>query len=541
MAIPINRYVNIVSAVGGASNIVKRDLSGLIFTTSQLVSPDAVMEFTGDIVAGVRSVFGPLPPPGQATFDDRNLLRAQFYARYVSPSGTVPRKLSYARFVDTSQGFMAWGGRNVLNLAALKQITAGDLFLVLNGAQMVTGPIIDFSAATDFNSVATTLTGILNTSFAAWLATVPMIDGSPALFSARWYGTSQRFVIVGPTATIPITVSVQPRGTGDSDVATALGMFATQGGIMVSGAVAETPAEAFERTVAITDNFGSFCFDRLSNNAEYLSVAQANADHNVSFVFAMKAFKDGQGANAPDPAPTLSEVGPFKDYAGTGITLVDTTATLDPYQFSEMIPMAIGAAADYTKANGAPGFMYRQYPGAFVAVSSAADADACDVARVNYYGRTKKNGQPLDFYQRGLLTGGLTAPVDMNVYFNEMWLKDDASNNILDALRSLERIPANASGVATVRSCLQPTINAALRNGVISVGKELTLAQRLFISQKTNDANAWQQVQNIGYWLDVVIESYGTIDDRTEYKAVYTLIYSKDDAIRAVDGTHSLV
>ena len=61
------------------------------------------------------------------------------------------------------------------------------------------------------------------------------------------------------------------------------------------------------------------------------------------------------------------------------------------------------------------------------------------------------------------------------------------------------------------------------------------------IGQLTGDENAWQQVARIGYWLDCVLQSYVTTDSRTEWKAVYTLIYSKDDAIRKVEGSHVLI
>ncbi len=68
------------------------------------------------------------------------------------------------------------------------------------------------------------------------------------------------------------------------------------------------------------------------------------------------------------------------------------------------------------------------------------------------------------------------------------------------------------------------------------MGKTLTTLQQAFITQETNDPLAWYQVQNNGYWLDVVIVLVGN-----EYQATYTLIYSKDDVIRKVNGIHTLI
>ena len=64
---------------------------------------------------------------------------------------------------------------------------------------------------------------------------------------------------------------------------------------------------------------------------------------------------------------------------------------------------------------------------------------------------------------------------------------------------------------------------------------------KVFVTQQTGDPLAWLQVQNIGYWVDATIVAFVGPGNTTEYKAVYTLIYSKDDAIRSVEGTHSLV
>ena len=63
---------------------------------------------------------------------------------------------------------------------------------------------------------------------------------------------------------------------------------------------------------------------------------------------------------------------------------------------------------------------------------------------------------------------------------------------------------------------------------------------RVYIAQVTGSQTAWQQVQSIGYWVNVVIQPY-IVDGVTEYKAVYTLIYSKDDDIRLIQGSDILI
>lgn len=111
----------------------------------------------------------------------------------------------------------------------------------------------------------------------------------------------------------------------------------------------------------------------------------------------------------------------------------------------------------------------------------------------------------------------------------------------MSLLLSVNRVPANDNGRSQILAIIQSKINQALENGTISIGKTLTTVQQLYITELTGDELAWQQVQNIGYWIDCWMESYVSQDGRTEFKAVYRLIYSKDDAVRKVEGTHTLI
>jgi hypothetical protein len=165
-------------------------------------------------------------------------------------------------------------------------------------------------------------------------------------------------------------------------------------------------------------------------------------------------------------------------------------------------------------------------------------ADAYDLINVNYYGSTQQAGQIISFYQQGLLQGAsiTTNIIDMGAYVNEIWLKDAASSAIMNLLVTLPQIPANNQGRNQILAILQGVINTALNNGTISVGKTLTVPQQMFITQATGDPLAWYQVQNAGYWVDVIITKSGN-----NFIATYTLIYSKNDVIRKVVGVHTLI
>lgn len=289
----------------------------------------------------------------------------------------------------------------------------------------------------------------------------------------------------------------------------------------------ETITHVLTTSTEANNNFGSFCFTTAAalTLVEVTEAATWNAAQNVMFQFCSAV----SAANASAWYTALT------GFAGTSLTL-DEIAD----EYHEMIPMVILAATNYTKRNSTQNYMFQQFA-VTPTVTTTALSNTYDNERVNYYGRTQTAGQNIDFYQRGVLMGGTTAPADMNTYANEQWLKDYAGSKIMELLLSLPKVSANASGKAQLLGVLQDAVDLALFNGTISVGKTLNTTQKLYINSITGDDLAWHQIQAIGYWVDCTLESYVTVDSRTEWKAVYTLLYGKDDIVRSVEGTHTLI
>ena len=133
---------------------------------------------------------------------------------------------------------------------------------------------------------------------------------------------------------------------------------------------------------------------------------------------------------------------------------------------------------------------------------------------------------------------------DAAVYCNEIWLKDAMATEILNLEIALNKIPANDDGLGMIEAVLQGVIGEALNdgtgNGTISAGKALTNTQKAYITQITGDSTAWQTVQLNGYVLTVKL-TQSVVNGATKYIADYTLIYSKGDSIRKVEGRHILI
>lgn len=333
-----------------------------------------------------------------------------------------------------------------------------------------------------------------------------------------------RFSIAVPSTSQ--TIAAVATGTGSNNLAAMMGLLVADGAVNVTGSGPITAVGALTRSEGITNNFGSFVFMPVLQLTDAVDVAAYNMAQNVMYQFHATV----TDATAAAWAEALA------GYSGTGLTLSPVSG-----EYPELLPCAILAATEYNKRGSVQNYMFKQMAGLTASVNTSAAADTYDALRVNYYGETSTAGQKIEFYQRGTLMGVATSPVDMNVYGNEQWLKDYAGSQIMSLLLSVGRVPANIAGRAQIADTVQVAIDQALVNGTISIGKTLTQAQKVFIATQTGDNLAWQTVESAGYILDVQIEPYTTVSGATEYKAVYTLIYSKDDAIRKVEGSHQLV
>lgn len=502
MAISIKRYIDIVSGVGGGVGVRRRDLILRLFTANEKVPAGAVVEMTS--AADVGAYFGTTSP---------EYLRALFYFGFISKNISAPNKISFARWAEVETSARIFGAGTAAPLASLTPITTGSFKLTLGEYTAdVTG--IDLSAAANMAAVATAI----DAKIAAIVAGGAAWTGVAVTYDAP----SNSFNLTSGAAGVG-AVNIQPAATG-TPLASLLGWGASA--VFSPGVEAEEPVDAFIASAEGNNNFGTFAFVAELDIAQQEAIAAQNDTYNVMFVYSIGFATDTDG-------PVLFDA--LAGYSGVAWTYAPLST-----EYPELLPAAIAASTNYEKRNSTQNYMF-QIATLSPSVTDNGDADYFDACRSNYYGRTQTAGQFLDFYQRGIMGGLATDPVDMNVYYNEMWLKDAAGAQIMSLLLSLAKVSANQQGRSQLLAILQSVIERALFNGTISLGKPLTTVQKLYIGNMTNDDNAWQQVFRLGYWLDIGISSYVTTDGRTEWKATYTLIYSKDDAVRKVEGTHVLI
>ena len=204
MSIRFSKYVRIVSGVAGSSGVAARELIGRIVTTSELVSPDEVLEFADALNVGL--FFGT---------DSDEYRRALFYFSYVSPSVAAPRRLSFSRYAPSGAAATVLGTSTPASLAALKTATAGALTFKFGDLAPVTVSGINLAAATSLANVAALVQTALNAN------ADPKLSSSLVSFDAMAGGFKFSTGVFTPG-----TVAITSGASGANDLATAMGLLA---------------------------------------------------------------------------------------------------------------------------------------------------------------------------------------------------------------------------------------------------------------------------------------------------------------------------
>lgn len=487
MAISQTKYIDITSGVGGEATASRRELIGRVISSNALIPVNKILEFNQSQAA---EYFGS-SAEGEI---------ASKYFAFISKTAQQASKISFARYVSSAVAPFIRSTKDFSGVSDFTSVEDGAFDLTIGESTThITG--LDFSGQTTLSGIASVIDAKLSSS----VADMAFSNGA--------------FILSGvDTGNIVMSVSAPASGT---NVLPLLGFDLASNPIISSGGTAETPSQCMQRTTAMSDNYGSFMFVDSLTDDEKKAVAEWNAGKNVMFMYSV-----GVGSSFADTQTKLN------GQNGTGITYDAHSAN------AEYMPMVLLATTPYNSGRSAvKNFMYQQFPADEPSVDNDTLSQALDGKKINYLGSTSQAGSTIAFYQDGVLQGSIS---DMAVYCNEIWLKDAIKTEFMNLLVGLEQLPANDQGRGLARGSLQSVIDEALVNGVIQAGKTLTNVQKAYITTLTSDVDAWRDVENLGYWLDVTISQY-VENEIVKYKVNYLLVYSKGDSIRKVEGTDILI
>lgn len=506
MAIFQSKYVSITSGIGGQSAASRKDLILRVFTTNNLFPVNTILEYTTDTdvanYAGSNSIEAKL---------------ATAYFGWVSKRINTPAKISFMRY-SVSEA-IAPTLRSTIELASLatyKAITTGSMVINL-GQTAYTISSLSFASATSYSDIASTIQTAINGN----------TTGGTLYTSATvtYDASTQSFILTGGEEG-DIQISYATTASTGTDISGLIGWSQSTNPVVSNGTNAATLTDTLNTSVELSDNFATYSFLDLDlTETNIAEIGAWNTAQNFKYMFV--------GDVTPENYTAIQNVA--KNYQGISINY-NPNAEAENNIPAWLMPATILAATDYDSVDGTVNYMYQQFPSQPVAVDTNQLANTLDPLFINYNGQTQKAGTNITFYQDGYLSDG----TDIAVYANEIWLKDAMITEILNLEIALDKIPANYDGLGLIQAVLEAVIGEAKINGTILAGKTLTNTQKAYITQLTGDNTAWQTVELNGYILSLKL-TQEVVNGATKYIANYTLIYSKGDVIRKVEGRHILI
>lgn len=506
--IPMKKYVAITSAVADTAAAAYKELIARVLTTNNRFAANTVYEFTSS--ADVADFAGALSPEAAI---------ASAYFGWISKKAAQAKKISFMRYSFEALAPYLYSVKTLAPIADFKAVTDGSMIVNLGGTSYTVSGV-NLSSAEAYADVAEALQTAIQANSSGgtlWTGATVTYDAVNSCFQLTG----------GETGANEIGYATAV-GEG-TDLAAMLGWDSAGAPILSAGTAAQTAAEILANTINISNNFLTFGFVNASDAYDNLAAigawtAEQNNAYRFCFDLGASNYQEGiQAANQYDGLCANYNV----NYGITG--------QIPAWVMSAILP----ATTNYDAKNGVKSYMYQQFDSFPVSVGlndETISYQTLDSLCINYNGQTQKSGVYVAFYQDGYNTNG----TDTAVFDNEAHLKDCIETDILNLQLALDYIPANNDGKAQITSVLQDNCDKAVTNGTISRGKELTNTQKAYITQLTGDEQAWYSVQNNGYFytVNITTEIQG---DKTIYKAVYTLVYSKNDTIRKVEGSNILI
>ena len=505
-AIPISKYVKIVSSISKVDTVTDKEMIARLFSSATKLPVNGIYEFTS--ANDVLDFFGS---------DSTEYQLANLYFNFVSKYLTSPKKISFAR--DCRGGVLSFVyGIVKPTLSTIKAVTDGSMSITLKGEKLtLTGA--DFSAATSFADCA----AILQTKIRA-LSEETQWTQATVVYNVA----DSVFVITAGTAVDVCNLTEIVAGPTGTDISVLFGINTNTQNPIISQGVSSgdaTVTNIFVQNYKISNNFGNFAFIGSCSTSEITELsALINNSYKTDVMYV-------QGVNNSNYSAITSAI----KTACTGTSLELTDSVEGPYNY--IIPMAIMASTDYDKTNGTQLYMYNQMDG-INSLVGADDYEDYDNKKINYYGMTQKAGKDLSFYQDGVMQGDIS---DQSIYANEIWLKDALATVYLNYFLVNPRWAANLTGKGIGIGIAQEVILRAKNNGTITTEKEFSSIEKASIATMTGDQNAWQQIYSQGYYLTASITKDTTDLTNIKYIFNYILVYSKGDSIRKVEGQNILI
>ena len=425
-SIPLSQLINVtpgvISAGGQASALV-----GLVLTNNTRAPIGATPTFP--TAAAVGAYFGLTSV--EYTF-------ASGYFAGADNSTAKPGALKFAQYPNVAVSAYL-RGLNVSGLSlAQVQALAGTITLSVDGTAR-TSSAINLASAPSLSSAATLIATALG-----------------AGVTVAYDSQSGAFVITSTSTGTASAITFATDATGN--VASGLGLRATDGGVTSQGAIAATPA-AF--MTGVTSSYATFATLFKPSTATMLLFAAWNSQQNNDFIY-VGWDNDSSPTASNNATASFGAQVKAANYSGT-LPIYDTKAGLNA-----AFVMGTLASIDFDEEDGRTSLAYLSQAGLAADVFDPTIAANLVANGYNYIGDF---GDQANLLQPGSISGPF---LWADSYANQIWLTAGMQLASLNLFRAEKNVPYNAAGYAKVEAAQAGPITAAVNFGAIRPGVDLS-------------------------------------------------------------------
>ncbi|HDG0630511.1 TPA: DUF3383 domain-containing protein [Serratia marcescens] len=432
MAIPITKDVKInpgVLAAGGTA----LDLNGLILTDSAYAPVGSVLTFSSD--EDVADYFG-------STSQEASM--ATIYFSGYKNSTKQPGSLLFSQFnTEDVSAFLRSGSMAQVALETIKALPAGTIILTVDGTP-VTSSSINLSTATSFSSAAS----IIET-------------GIGASVDVAWDTTLKAFIIKSATTGDASTITF---ATGT--LAAGLKLTSATGAVLSQGADTAVVADAFQRILAISQDFALFTTSFVCDMSQHLAFAAWVSAQNYRFGYV--AHDSSAEAIVQNSTACLAY------------------QLINVYSYGQVVPvygaqthaasvLGYAAALDFDRAEGRVPFKFRSLDGLLAQVNDSSTYDVLIANGYNFYGAYSSNNYSTRYWADGTITGDFKW---LDSFCFQIWLNANLMQDAIEMFQANRSYPYNNAMKAAVEASFADTIAQGVAFGGIRTGITLSASQK---------------------------------------------------------------
>lgn len=494
MAIPASEIVSITPRVlkGGGSELA---FNGLFLTCSTTAPVDTLLSFTN--ATEVAEYFG---------YDSNEHKGATSYFNGYDNSLTKPSTLFVFRHVKKDVAPYLRGAPSADEAALLTNLRAisnGSMSINL-GPETLVLEGLDFSAVGSLSDCAQVLQDAIRDagqdhSIEAWMRAAVTYSSLTKAFTIT-------LGVTGPE----MMVDYAEGGTAD-----VMGLSQATGAILSRGAYGRTYYETLDAAFAVTGNFATYTTcEEVTDLEQAKSLASwANDQYNAANQFLYLFYTTDSSLNTAQNATAASAVGYAKVGTATVVNSLAGRTIAEHFNAAAYegvagiyggieyaaFYMGVAASIDWNSTAATVTYAFKSQAGLSANVNDATMARQLDELKLSYIGNYATRNDNFVFSMHGRTFGAYQY---IDLYVNSIWLNDALQVALMGLMQNTGRIPYNQAGMALLNAACLPTIQRAVKNGVIEAGVAIDDATKAILAREAGE-DISTDLTNSGYKLKI--------------------------------------